>query len=147
MLAIVHPKLRRLYDYWQDKRGGRTMPARADLDPMEMGFVIGNLILIDVIGEVAAPRFRIRLHGTNLSHRVGYELTGKMLDELPQTEFRELAQRSFGKVTRTAEPLHARNNRVLDERIYNYETVILPLSATGDRVDMLLCGVFYDDER
>jgi hypothetical protein len=144
MLAIRHSKLQRLFDYWESKRGGREMPSRADIDPLDLGFVIGNVILIDVIAG-SPPGFRIRLHGTNLTERVGYELTGKKLDELPQAEFRELARLSFTKVATTAAPLHALNDRILDEQIRRYETVILPMSSDGSRVDMLLCGLIYDD--
>lgn len=145
MPAIKHPRLQRLYDYWSAKRGGREMPARADLDPIDMTFVIGNVILVDVFDETP-PRFRIRLHGTNLSQRVGYELTGKMLDELPVTEFRALAQQSFEHVVRTREVLYANRDRVIDDRFARYETVIMPLSADGARVDRLLIGLIYDDE-
>jgi hypothetical protein len=145
MPDISHPKLQRLYDYWDAKRGGRRMPSRADIDPLEITFVVGNVILVDVLDE-EPPRFRIRLHGTNLSQRVGYELTGKMLDELPVTEFRTLAQQSFARVAATAEVTHGKRDRVIDGRFARYETVIMPMSGDGVRVDMLLCGLIYDDE-
>jgi hypothetical protein len=145
MLRIEHPKLQQLFDYWAAKRGERKMPSRADIDPLELSFIIGNLILVDVI--VGNPLgFRIRLHGTNLTERVGYELTGKTLDELPQAEFRELSRLSFTKVATTGEPLQARRDRILDGRSRRYETIIVPLSADDSRVDMLLCGLIYDDE-
>ena len=67
MLPIKHPKLQQLYDYWSVKRGERKMPSRADIDPLDMTFVMGNVILVDVIaGE--PPGFRIRLHGTTWSN-------------------------------------------------------------------------------
>jgi hypothetical protein len=143
---IAHPKLKRLYDYWLAKRGDRKMPARADLDPIDMTFVIGNLILVDVV-DASPPRFRIRLHGTNLVQRVGYELTGKMLDELPQNEFRKLAQESFTRVVATAEPTAGKRDRVIDARFARYETVIMPLSSDGERVERLIVGLIYDDEK
>jgi hypothetical protein len=146
MLDITHPKLRRLYEYWCEKRGDRMMPARADLDPLDMTFVIGNIILVDVIAG-SPPRFRVRLHGTNLVQRVGYELTGKMLDELPQTEFRKLAQESFTRVVTSAEPIAGKRDRVIDARFARYETIIMPLSGDGEFVDRLLVGLIYDDER
>ena len=46
MRAIVHPRLQRLYQYWSDKRGERGMPSRADIDPLDMRFAIGNIILV-----------------------------------------------------------------------------------------------------
>jgi hypothetical protein len=143
MQGIVHPSLQRLYDYWLEKRGDRLMPSRAEIDPLDMRFVIGNLIMIDVI-EGQPPQFRIRLHGTHLSERVRFDLTGKMLDEMPQAEFRELTRQSFTKVVTTKQPLHARRDRVLDNRRRSYETIILPLSSDGERVDRILCGLLYD---
>jgi hypothetical protein len=146
MFDIAHPKLRQLYDYWDRKRGGRKMPSRADLDPLEMTFVIGNIILVDVI-DGSPPRFRIRLHGTNLSQRVGFELTGKMLDELPVAEFRELAQESFTRVVSSAEPRHGRADRLIDGRQARYEVVVMPLSSDGASVDRLIIGLIHDDEK
>ena len=121
------------------------MPSRADIDPLEMTFIIGNLILVDVIPGTPLG-FRIRLHGTNLVERAHYELTGKMLDDLPQVEFRNLTRKSFTKVANTAEPLRVLNDRVLDDQLRRYETIILPLSVDDTRVDMLLCGMIYHDE-
>jgi len=146
MLPIKHPRLQQLYDYWSAKCGERKMPSRADIDPLDMTFIIGNVILVDVIAGTPLG-FRIRLHGTNLVERVHYELTGKMLDDLPQVQFRNLTRKSFTKVANTAEPLRALNDRVLDDQLRRYETIILPLSGDDTRVDMLLCGMIYDDER
>jgi hypothetical protein len=143
-LDIVNPRLQRLCAYWSEKRGGRAMPSRDDIDPVELAFIIGNLILVDVL-DGDPPDFRIRLHGTVLSQRVGYELTGKMLADMPAPEFRARSRRSFLRVARTAQPLHARRDRVMDGRVHRYEALILPLSRDGARVDMILCGLIYDD--
>ncbi len=146
MEEIVHPNLRRLYEYWVEKRGEREMPARVDIDPLDILYIVGNVILVDVI-DGDPLRFHIRLHGTNLAERVGYELTGKMLDELPVDDFRALAQQSFSWVTSKAQPLHSRRDRIIDGRFARYETVIMPLSDDGERVNRLLIGLVYDDEK
>jgi len=143
---IAHPNLRRLYEYWVEKRGERDMPARANIDPLDITYIVGNVIMVDVI-EGDPLRFRIRLHGTNLAQRVGYELTGKMLDELPINDFRALAQQSFSWVATKRQPLHSRRDRIIDGRFAKYETVIMPLSDDGERVNRLLVGLIYDDEK
>jgi hypothetical protein len=33
----------------------------------------------------------------------------------------------------------------MDGRVHRYEALILPLSRDGARVDMILCGLIYDD--
>ncbi len=103
MADVVDPLLQQLFRYWDGKRAGREMPARGDVDPLDLRFILGQLILVDVLPE-KPPRFRIRLHGTELARRAGYELTGKMLDELPSTEFRTLAQRSFATTATSGRP-------------------------------------------
>jgi hypothetical protein len=146
MPPIKHPKLRQLYEYWDGKRGARAMPSRAELDPVDIRFAIGDVILVDVLDE-KPPRFRIRLHGTNLSERTNFDLTGKMLDEMPAPEFRELSTRSFRRVLRTREPLHALAERLLDGRMQRYEAIIMPLSSDGERVDRLMVGMIFDPLR
>jgi len=146
MPEIVSPRLRRLYEYWDQKRGSKAMPSRADIDPVDMAFALGNVILAEVLPETP-PRFRIRLHGTTLVQYAGYDLTGKMLDDMPLPEFRELARQSFSKVAKERKPLHVAAERIIDERMRRYETILMPLSGDGDRVDMLLIGMIYADER
>jgi len=149
MEAITNLRLQRLYDYWCERRGDRRFPARVDIDPLDLTFLMGNLILVDVVDVVEGeqPSFFVRLHGTNLVQRAGYELTGRMLNDLPISEFRQLAMRTFSLVARTGEPFHGNRDRILDERSHRYETLILPLSKDGERVDMLLAGLIYADER
>src|ERR1700730_16226014 len=102
-LRISDPGLQRLYCYWSTKKGQRKMPSRADIDVLDLRYVLGNIMLVDVI-EGSPPRFRIRLHGSNLSERAGYELTGKMLDELPESDFRKQVRERWTEVATTGEP-------------------------------------------
>jgi hypothetical protein len=103
-LPISHPRLQQLYAYWSAKKGQRKMPSRADIDVLDLRYVMGNMMLVDVIGG-SPLRFRIRLHGSHLSQRAGYELTGKMLDELPETDFRKEVRERWTEVDRRAAAL------------------------------------------
>lgn len=142
--AIVDPLLLRLYDYWQERRSLRPMPSRSDIDPVDMRFILGNILLVDVL---AAPRrFHIRLHGTNLVRRAGYELTGKMLEQLPDAEFRASAQECFTTVVEARRPVHSLRSRTLSGRPQPFEAVILPLSRAAPLVDMLLVGLRYAND-
>jgi hypothetical protein len=142
-IDIRHPRLRRLHDYWLAKRGQRTMPSRADIAVPDIAYVLGDVMLVDVIG--APPRFRIRLHGSNLSLRAGYELTGRMLDELPETEFRRQVRDRWMTVATSGRPLCCDRDGTFDGRHYWYESLILPLSTDGERVNMELVAVIYGD--
>lgn len=138
---IVDPLLRCLYDYWNSKRRGRTMPSRADIDPLDLSFMLGQMLLIDVLREPL--RFRIRVHGTELARRAGYELTGKMLDELPLPEYRALAARSLATAVDTRAPFRSLRDRTIDGRSLRYEGLVLPLSRDDREIDMLLVGMRY----
>src|SRR5262249_49450339 len=121
----------------------RSMPARADIDPVDLGFVLGHLLLVEVLPD--PTRFKVRLHGSELVRRAGYDLTGKTLDELPMEDFREVARRSFTTTAETKQPFHSRRERTLDGKRQKYETLMLPLSADGETVNMLLIGLVYED--
>jgi hypothetical protein len=53
------------YEYWLGKgRGaGKAMPARADIDPLDIPALLANVFLIDVVPG-NPRRFRFRLVGT-----------------------------------------------------------------------------------
>jgi len=142
-MELKDPRLARLLAYWSAKAGERAMPSRADIDPVDLGFLLGHLMLIDVMTD--PPRFKVRLHGSELARRAGYDLTGKMVDDLPINEFRNLARRSFATTVETRRPFHSRRDRLLDGKRHNYETIMLPLSADGVTVNMLLVGLVYED--
>src|SRR5713226_476697 len=92
-MELTEPRLIRLHRYWEEKRAGRLMPSRADIDPVDLGFVLGHILLVAVRHEPL--RFHFRVHGSELAHRAGYDLTGKSLDDLPSAEFREVSRQSF----------------------------------------------------
>jgi hypothetical protein len=144
-LPISHPRLQRLYAYWSTKKGQRKMPSRADIDVLDLRYMLGNIMLVDVV-DGTPPRFRIRVHGSNLSQRAGYDLTGKMLDELPETEFRKEVRDRWTEVATYGEPLHCdKNVQFFDGQPYHYESIVLPLSADGESVNMELVGLIYAD--
>jgi hypothetical protein len=144
-----HPKLERLHEYWLSKRGDRRFPSRADLDPLDMAFIVGNICLVDVIARDPLG-FRTRLMRTNVVQALGVresgriiDRTGKTFDEVPPTEFRALARRSFETVASSGDVMHACRDQILDGKHYQYETLILPLSTDGIDVDMLLVGFVF----
>jgi hypothetical protein len=140
--TIREPRLRRLYDYWAAQRGGGELPSRAEIDPVEFPWLLGNVLLVDVLPDGG---FRVRLHGTNLVARAGFDMTGKSMDDYPNPEYAKVALRSFRTVVETRRPFVSDNERTIAGRAYGYETVMLPLSSDGARVDMLLIGLLYRD--
>lgn len=139
---IGESRLRRLYEYWAAKKRGRRFPARVDIDPLDFGYVLGHVMLLDVLRDPL--RFRYRVHGTEMVRRAGYDLTGKFLDDLPITEYRQYVQERCVGLVRDCEPLLVYFNRTLDGRTRHYEALWLPFSEDGENVSMLLCALIYD---
>lgn len=138
---VTSPELHRLYDYWLERHHGDRLPGRSDVDPLELRFILGNLILVDVLREPL--RFRYRLLGSNLTRFSGMELTGKMLDEHPDPTFRRIAIGHYTDVTTTARPFGTRHDMVMDGRRRRYDLLMLPLAADGVTVDVIMVGMWY----
>jgi hypothetical protein len=136
-------KLRRLYDYWIGKRGERRMPSRRDIDPLEFPYVLGNLMLVDVLND--PQRFRVRLHGSNVVARMRYDMTGKLLDEVPRPEWRTYVLDRCRGLATSGEPLLLMNDLVLDGWSSHYEALWLPFSDDGTNVNMLVCAMIYGE--
>lgn len=142
MLEIRTSKLQRLHCDWEKRRRGREFPARADFDVLDLKYVIGNIALLDVAYEPL--RFRFRLHGTGIAQRVGYEMTGKEVDDLPPPAVRSHVRRHFTAVVESRMPLvEMRERHMTDDRVLGSETLALPLARDGATIDMLLVGLIF----
>lgn len=143
--GIREPRLRRFYEYWLARKGSRRWPARRDIDPLDFPYLLGHILLVDVLE--APLRFRVRLHGTHMVERAQYDLTGKLIDELPINDYRAYVMERCRKLVATGEPVIVHHDRTLDGRTRCYEALWLPFSEDGVRVTMLLAALIYDWER
>jgi hypothetical protein len=141
--GIRAPRLQRFYAYWQSKCAGRRMPARQDIDPLDFPYMLGNLMLIDVLAE--PQRFRVRLHGTNIVARMHHDMTGKLLDEVPAPQWRGYVLDRCRGLAASGEPLLLMNELALDGWMSRYEALWLPFSDDGGTVDLLVCGMIYGE--
>ena len=137
----LHPKIRRMHDYWLSKRAGRLMPSRSDVDPLELRDCLGNLCLVDVTGD-AAPRFRFRLDGSNLVLSTGFDMTGKFLDEMPDEAYRGFVTAIYRRVIETRAPVFVVNQEDWKGYDLQVNSVTMPLSSDGARVDAILDAIF-----
>lgn len=139
---ITSPPLHRLYDYWEARCRGGLLPGRRDIDPLDLGFILGNLVLVDVLRDPL--RFRYRLNGSNLEAAFRlYGLTGTWVHEHPDPGFRARALEVYGGIASTGRPASNSWNTVLDGRSRFYDSLLLPLAADGRTVDMVLVGIWF----
>lgn len=138
-MILDHPLLQRLHAYWDGKRAGQGYPGREAIDPLELRFMLGNLILLDI--EPEPLRFRYRLFGTEIARRQGFDMTGKYLEQHPWPELASLARTAYLQVLQTGEPAKIRRDGLIDDQYVHHDSIILPLGH--EQVEMLLIGVAF----
>lgn len=141
--AVLDADLRRLFAFWKERKGARLAPSRADMDPLNLRYILGNLLLVDVLRDPL--RFRYRLCGTNVVTRAGFDLTGRFVDEHPEPQFREVALERYRLVLEIGGPHHTLRDAALDGRTRRYEVLMLPLASDGTEIDMIMVGMKYFD--
>jgi hypothetical protein len=140
-LPINHPQLAQLYRYWDRKRGARRMPARSDILPEELGSLLGNLFMVDVVREPAQARFRYRLVGTALNAIMDQELTGKFVDQMPFL-YRKFALPAYREILNAGRPTYKETNAFEGWLVVRYKRLLLPLSSDGEQIDIVLGGIY-----
>jgi hypothetical protein len=74
------PMMASLFAYWDSKRGARLIPDRQDIDPAEIEpQILPHLLLSEFCDD--GQRVRFRIVGTKVVERLGFDGTGKFLDE------------------------------------------------------------------
>lgn len=126
-----------VFAYWASRRHSSRLPARRDIEPMDLKRHLPTVSLIDV--DPAGPDFRIRLAGTGLYPVFGREITGLKLEEVYPASDAAYWREQLEAVVRDGRP--AAGQHSLAWRGVGQLTVFwlrLPLASDGERVDMIL---------
>lgn len=140
-----HPKTKWMCEFWHARRAGREMPARSDFDPLELRSVLGNLCLVEVTGdeaEAAPRRYLFRVDGSNIANLTGFDLTGKFADQLPDPAYRAYVLAVYDRTIADRAPLILSRDEDWEGVRMRVESVTLPFSSDGTRVDYILDAVF-----
>jgi hypothetical protein len=136
-LAGCHPSLLTLHEYWTARRGSRPMPARTDIDPIDLKPLLPVLILIDVVAD--ARRYVYRVVGTHEVEIRGADPTGKPVAEAYYGETAEDTLYYLDRVVREQQPILYRGTyRPFSTRIQREDVLYLPLSQDGETVNMIM---------
>lgn len=137
MLSRCTPRVASFYQLWDGKRHGRTMPARADFDPLEMKDWLPGIVLVDVQHDPLQLTYR--LVGTRSVELKQRDVTGQRVAD--------------GYHGSSLEEILENYRQVIDGRciVYDWEvvasksahledteTLMLPLSADGETVNMVM---------
>ncbi|MGH6967478.1 MAG: PAS domain-containing protein [Stellaceae bacterium] len=140
--VLTSATLKRLHDEWQSRCRGRHFPARADFDPTEMVYILGNLSLIEVRRHPL--RFFFRVHASNIAARTGFDMTRKFLDQNPDARHRALILDQYLRALDERRPIAAcHEQECTDRAVLNCEALALPLARDGENIDMLLTALIW----
>ncbi len=142
MIEPWEARLRALKRYWDDKRGSRAMPARADLDPVDIPEFLPILVLVDTAETL--EEFRYRLIGTEACAGFDRDRTGARFADLPRTESFDEVYSGYWRSFQERTPQYFQGQLALigNGRI-RFSRLTLPLSHDGSHVDMILGGIVY----
>jgi hypothetical protein len=136
------PDLRALHGYWNCLRGSRAMPRRAELDPGKIPRLLPYIIMYNVAPEGG---YTVRLVGEEVVRFVGRNATGQRAGSTMPPRAAEMIIAILDSVTAEREP-RFRSGKAHwhpDKAHRDYEACFLPLSADGETVNIILCGIKF----
>jgi hypothetical protein len=141
---FTDPRLEQTYAYWCEKAAGRTMPARADIDPTEIPKLLPDVMLVERLPE---GRYRYRLIGTENQSAHGVNATGRFLDEvLPGPDYSAHVLALYDECVATRRALYSEclffsPARHQPER--HTKVLFMPLSPDGETVNMIFVNQVF----
>jgi len=142
------PVLLALLRYWRSKcQPDWRLPARSDLDPLELRSLLPNIYLIDVLPgeEPDRWRFRVRLLGEKHVEVYGPGLVGRVIDDVFPPAVAAEFNRLYAAVVRRRAPVmnHGRVSWLRNKEFLQYEGLHAPLASDGSSIDCIFgAGAF-----
>ena len=137
---------RELFDYWRSKASPDNLPARRDIDPVEIPMLLPWITLYDVDWAEGRPRFRFRLVGTGIVRRYGRDATGMWFEDAYEGEILERQVAAFSEVATMGRPLaDSLSAPISGKEFITSHKLILPLADDGARVDHMVAVILFDD--
>jgi hypothetical protein len=134
---LVIREQRELFDYWRSCAKGRSMPARADINPAAIAALLPGISILDAASE---SRLIYRLAGTRLREIFGQEVTGKSVFDLELGEKADYWRAVYRKVIGERTPMQGAIKGPLEDRDHLVLFWMrLPLADDEVWVNKVLC--------
>lgn len=138
---IDHAALAGLRDFWIKLKGDRLAPRRSDFTPSDLKPWLGNIILINV--ETNPERYFVRVAGSNITHDLGEEFSGKYYDEFLSPDVYQSLSKDFQKFITSEKPFYFFGAFIESpRRVREYFRLVLPFSNDGTHIDMIMIGLY-----
>jgi hypothetical protein len=127
---------------WQHWRGPNLWPARDDIDPSDLRQILPNLFMVEAIDGGA--RFRYILSGATVRQQLGFELSGRYLDDTFTGAQLERALANYRTVTSGYGHYALQHWSQRGRPIMQFRRLLLPIAADRIRIDLVLGFALYD---
>jgi hypothetical protein len=140
--APRNARIQALHNYWETLRGGRAMPARGDIDPTQIPSLLPNIVMYDVGADGG---YTVRLVGEEVINFIGRNATGGPAGgSMPARSAEMVAAILDAVVGERAPKFRAGKAHWAPDKSYrDFEACFLPLSADGESVNIVLCGIIF----
>jgi hypothetical protein len=132
-------KLTAAYEYWQSKRRNGLLPARKDIDVIDLRPVIGKTHIVDVSRD-DPTNFQFRLYGSSVPE-VMKSAPDKTVADMMSKALQQSVIEDYTAVCFTGTPAYHHVVAMLDFIVHSYARLILPLAENGRQVDKLVVCV------
>ena len=134
------PLLGTALEYWEQARGTRFAPSRANIQPARFRAQLRHMQFIDVVGDGLGPlRFRYRMMGTKLVENFGSEFAGKFVEDLFEGEKRRFMNELYDGVCDARRPMFVHcHYRAIKGLVFKSDRLYFPLSEDGEDVTMIM---------
>lgn len=137
--ALHIDTLQKLHDYFHARQIGGALPVEA-FDPVDLGPLLGDLQLLDVVE--GGRDFRYRVHGTRSAGRAGFDMTGKLVSEMPTRPIvRALVTAVYRTVATLRVPVAMVHRAPIEITQAYWHRLALPMVAAGGAVTRILVGL------
>jgi hypothetical protein len=131
-----HPDILTVLAYWEEKRRGRDMPSRNDIDPTDLVKFLPYISIIDAVPD--ARRFVYRLVGTMEVEVRGYDPTGKSVGDAYFASSAKAAIANYQRICDNRAPFYEQDAFQVVDRWINEANLFLPLSDDGETVNKIM---------
>jgi hypothetical protein len=132
----MSPRVELALRYWEAKRGERRMPALADIRLYEIPASLSSMLLLEVRREPLD--FIVRFMGVGLRLRLGRDLTGGTITEIPEMRPGSRVWETYRMVV-TERRAHLVEVPCIapDQSLSIAQDMLMPLADDGETVDAL----------
>jgi len=125
---MKHASTRKVFEYWNERRGERVAPERADIDPVAIRHALGDTFML---AADFVEHLRFRLAGTRVCALFGREIKGEAFAALWDEASRKAIDEMIAVVTHEAGGAVAGVTAYSDGVPLELELLLLPLAHVG----------------